>query len=85
MTRWSGPVNLDDVRIRTHYTLIPEREELNRGVLATLSSGQPWLVEGTTPRGAYLLVASALDEEVHQPPVDRGVDAPHGMDGVAVG
>ena len=63
VTRWSGPVNLDDVRIRSHYTLIPEREELNRGVLATLSSGQPWLVEGTTPRGAYLLVASALDEE----------------------
>jgi len=63
VTRWSGPVNLDDVRIRSHYTLIPEREELNRGVLVTLSSGQPWLVEGTTPRGAYLLVASALDEE----------------------
>ena len=63
VTRWSGPVNLDDVRIRSHYTLIPETEELNRGVLATLSSSEPWLVEGTTPRGAYLLVASALDEE----------------------
>ena len=63
VTRWSGPVNLDDVRIRSHYALIPETEELNRGVLATLSSGEPWLVEGTTPRGSYLLVASALDEE----------------------
>ena len=63
VTRWSGPVNLDDVRIRSHYTLMPETEELNRGVLATLSSGEPWLVEGTTPRGAYLLVGSALDEE----------------------
>ena len=63
VTRWSGPVNLDDIRIRSHYTLMPETEELNRGVLATLSSGEPWLVEGTTPRGAYLLVASALDEE----------------------
>jgi len=63
VTRWNGPVNLDDVRIRSHYTLMPETEELNRGILATLSSGEPWLVEGTTPRGAYLLVASALDEE----------------------
>ncbi len=63
VTRWSGPVNLDDVRIRSHYTLIPGAEELRRGVLATLSSGEPWLVEGTTPRGAYLLVASALDEQ----------------------
>ncbi len=63
MTRWTGPVNLDDVRIRSHYTLIPGTEDLNRGVLATLSSGEPWLVEGTTSRGAYLLVASALDEQ----------------------
>jgi len=63
VTRWTGPVNLDDVRIRSHYTLIPGTEDLNRGVLATLSSGEPWLVEGTTSRGAYLLVASALDEQ----------------------
>ena len=63
VTRWSGSVNLDDVRIRSHYTLIPGTEESNRGVLATLSSGEPWLVEGTTPRGPYLLVASALDEQ----------------------
>ncbi len=63
VTRWSGPVNLDDVRIRSHYTLIPGAEESNRGVLATLSTGEPWLVEGTTPRGPYLLVASALDEQ----------------------
>jgi hypothetical protein len=63
VTRWSGPVNLDDVRIRSYYTIVPGTEELNRGVLATLSSGEPWLVEGTTPRGPYLLVASALDEQ----------------------
>ena len=63
VTRWSGPVNLDDVRIRSHYTLMPGAEEQNRGVLATLSTGDPWLVEGTTPRGPYLLVASALDEQ----------------------
>lgn len=63
ITRWSGSVNLDDVRIRSHYTLIPGAEELSRGVLATLSSGEPWLAEGTTSRGGYLLVASALDEQ----------------------
>ena len=63
VTGWNGPVNLDDVRIRSHYTLIPGTEALNPGVLATLSSGEPWLVGGTTPRGAYLLVASALDEQ----------------------
>jgi len=63
VTRWTGPVNLDDVRIRSHYTLIPGTEDLNRGVLATLSSGEPWPVEGTTSRGAYLPAASALDEQ----------------------
>ena len=63
MTRWRGPVNLDVVRIRSHYALIPATEGLNRGVLASLSSGDPWLVEGTTSRGSYLLFASDLDEQ----------------------
>ena len=63
VTRWSGPVNLDDVRIRSHYRMIPSSEGLNQSVLATLSSGDPWLVEGTTSRGPYLLVASDLDEQ----------------------
>jgi hypothetical protein len=63
LERWRGPVNLDDVRIRSHYALVPSRETLKQGVLATLSSGGPWLVEGSTPRGPYLLVASDLDEQ----------------------
>ncbi len=63
VTRWSGSVNLEDVRIRSHYTLIPGSEGTNQGVLATLSSGDPWLVEGTTPRGSYLLFASDLDDQ----------------------
>lgn len=63
VTRWAGPVDLDDVRIRSHYALRTSSEGLNRGVLATLSSGDPWLVEGTTPRGSYLLFASDLDEQ----------------------
>ncbi len=63
VTRWNGPVNLDQVRIRSHYALIPTTQGLNQGVLASLSSGDPWLVEGTTPRSAYLLVASDLDEQ----------------------
>ena len=63
MTRWRGPVNLDEVRIQSYYALIPAAEGLNQGVLASLSSGDPWLVEGTTPRGSYLLFASDLDEQ----------------------
>ncbi len=63
VSRWSGPVNLDEVRIRSHYALIPATQGLNQGVLASLSSGDPWLVEGTTPRGSYLLVASDLDDQ----------------------
>ena len=63
VTRWRGPVNLDEVRIRSYYALIPAAEGLNQGVLASLSSGDPWLVEGTTPRGSYLLFASDLDEQ----------------------
>lgn len=63
VSRWSGPVNLDEVRIRSHYALIPATQGLDQGVLASLSSGDPWLVEGTTPRGSYLLVASDLDEQ----------------------
>ena len=63
VTRWSGPVNLDGVRIRSHYTLIPAGDGLAQAVLASLSSGDPWLVEGTTPGGSYLLFASDLDEQ----------------------
>ena len=63
VARWSGPVNLVDVRIRSHYTLIPGSEGTDQGVLATLSSGDPWLVEGTTPRGSYLLFASDLGDQ----------------------
>ena len=69
VTRWSGPVNLDGVRIRSHYTLIPNSDELNQGVLASLSSGDPWLVEGSIPRGSYLLFASDLDEQSTNLPV----------------
>jgi len=69
VTRWSGPVNLDVVRIRSHYALIPDGIGPNQGVLASLSSGDPWLVEGTTPRGSYLLFASDLDERSTNLPV----------------
>ena len=61
--RWSGPVSLDEVRIRSHYALTPVMQGLNQSILATLSSGEPWLVEGTTPRASYLLVGSNLDEQ----------------------
>jgi hypothetical protein len=63
VTRWSGPVNLEDVRIRSHYALLSGSEGASQGVLATLSSGDPWLVEGTTARGSYLLLGSDLDDE----------------------
>jgi hypothetical protein len=69
ITRWNGPVDLDEVRVRSHYTLIPGGDGPNQGVLASLSSGDPWLVEGTTPRGPYLLFASDLDEESTNLPV----------------
>jgi len=57
------------VRIRSHYALIPDGIGPNQGVLASLSSGDPWLVEGTTPRGSYLLFASDLDERSTNLPV----------------
>ena len=63
VTRWTGPVDLSEVRIRSHYLLTPNDDELGAGVLARLSSGEPWLVEGTTPRGPYLLMASDLEQE----------------------
>ena len=56
VTRWSGPVNLDDIRIRSHYTLMPETEELNRGVLATLSSGEPGWWRGPLPEAPICLL-----------------------------
>ena len=69
VTRWSGPVDLEAVRIRSHYALIPGGGDSNQGVLATLSSGNPWLVEGATPRGSYLLFASDVDEQSTNLPV----------------
>jgi len=63
ITQWEGPVDLGEVRIRSHYLLTPNDAGLEAGVLARLSSGEPWLVEGTTPRGRYLLLASDLEPE----------------------
>ena len=63
VTRWTGPVDLSQVRIRSHYLLTPNDGGLEAGVLARLSSGEPWLVEGTAPRGPYLLMASDLEQK----------------------
>jgi len=56
-------VDLSEVRIRSHYLLTPNHAGLEEGVLARLSSEEPWLVEGVTPRGPYLLLASDLERE----------------------
>lgn len=63
VTRWSGSVDLEEVRVRSHYLLTPGNPDLEDGVLARLSSGEPWLVEGATSRGPYLLLASGLDDQ----------------------
>jgi hypothetical protein len=63
LTQWEGPVDLSEVRIHSHYLLTANDAGMDAGVLARLSSGEPWLVEGTTPRGPYLLLASDLEPE----------------------
>ncbi len=63
VTEWTGPVDLSEVRIRSHFLLTPSDAGLQTGVLAHLSSGEPWLVEGATARGPYLLLASDLEPE----------------------
>ena len=63
ITRWSGSVDLEEVRVQSHYLLTAGNSDLEGGVLARLSSGEPWLVEGMTPRGPYLLLASGLDDQ----------------------
>ena len=68
VSRWGGPLSLEDVRIRSHYSLVPA-QGASQGALATLSSGDPWLVEGTTARGAYLLLGSAVDDEATNLPL----------------
>ncbi len=62
VTQWAGSVDLSEVRVRSHYLLMPSVAGPEAGVLARLSSGEPWMVEGTTPGGRYLLLASDLDE-----------------------
>ena len=63
ITQWAGPVDLSEVRVRSHYLLTLSDTGLETHVLAHLSSGEPWLVEGTTQRGPYLLLASDLEPE----------------------
>ena len=63
VTQWTGPVDLSEVRVWSHYLLTPNDAGLEAGVLARLSSGEPWLVQGTNPRGPYLLLASDLEPE----------------------
>ena len=63
ITQWNGPVDLSEIRIRSHYLLTPKQVGLEKDILAYLSSGEPWLVEGTTSKGPYLLLASDLEQK----------------------
>ena len=57
------PVSLDEIRVRRRYRLVSNAEESPGQVQATLDSGSPWVVTGTSPGGAYLLLASPVDIE----------------------
>lgn len=63
ITQWNGPVDLSEIRIRSHYLLTPKQAGLKKNIIAYLSSEKPWLVEGTTPEGPYLLLASDLEHK----------------------
>jgi len=57
------PVALDEVRIVRRYRLVANGEEAAGVVQATLDSGEPWIVTGNAPGGAYLLLGSPVDAE----------------------
>lgn len=62
IAEWAGSVDLSEVRVRSHYLLMPSVAAPEAEVVARLSSGEPWIVEGATPRGRYLMLASDLEE-----------------------
>ena len=57
------PVSFDDVRVRPRYRLASNGEQEAGQAQVTLESGTPWIVTGTAPGGAYLLLASPMDED----------------------
>ena len=57
------PVDMDQVRIRRRYRLVANGEEAAGRVLATLDSGEPWIVTGAAPGGPYLLLGSPVDAQ----------------------
>ena len=68
------PDALTDARIRAWYDLVPETApSAPSSVLAEIATGEPWLAAGTSPRGRYLLLASALDQHATSLPVSAGM------------
>ncbi len=68
-------IDLDDLEIRRFFRMAstatgaPSQSE----VVIALSSGDPWLVAGTSPRGSYVLLASPLDEASTSLPVSAAM------------
>lgn len=67
------PVELDDVRVRPVYELLPAGPTPSGEVLARLESGEPWIVRGRSPEGWYVLVASPPVPEASTLPVSAAM------------
>jgi hypothetical protein len=55
------PVNLAGVRVLHRYSLTSTGQDAGSGTPVTLSTGQPWIVAGSSPANLYVLVASPLE------------------------
>ncbi len=66
------PVDLGGVDVRRYFRLSPADANAG-GALASLSTGDPWLVAGTGPAGPYILLASPLDEASTSLPVSAAM------------
>ena len=76
-------IDVNDLAIRRFFSLVPAgaaRDGFGSGgpgaparAVITLSSGNPWLVAGTSPAGPYLLLASPLDGESTSLPVSAAM------------
>jgi hypothetical protein len=66
------PVELPGVRVRMHYAITPSNGTDDQ-VLVRLTTGEPWVVAGTTPAGPYVLFGSPLDEASTTLPVSAAM------------
>lgn len=68
-----APASLDDAEVSVFHGIVPLAADRPGRALLSLSSGDPWLIEGRAESGPFMLLASALDLRATRVPVSAAM------------